>query len=159
MEIFLPYCGIQNPSMSPSCTYDFHYIWAHTNVLLYLLIKRNPLCFQLLLHMFCTYMDSRLPADPTFPDGRTFTGLHFLKTPDKPSKLVLLCLLSMVCAKSVKKLKWKVYKTKLAIFFLWWWEMRWNTGVSGSSGLRVDYKHSSFPAQSVSRAKKIGEKT
>ena len=42
--------------------------------------------FQLLLHMFCTYMDSRLPADPSFPDGRTFTGLHFLKTPDKPSK-------------------------------------------------------------------------
>ncbi|XP_073229325.1 transmembrane protein 209-like [Porites lutea] len=40
---------------------------------------------QLLLHMFCTYMDSRLPADPSFPDGRTFTGLHFLKTPDKPS--------------------------------------------------------------------------
>ncbi|XP_068760349.1 transmembrane protein 209-like [Montipora capricornis] len=40
---------------------------------------------QLLLHLFCTYMDSRLPADPTFPDGRTFTGLHFLKTPDKPS--------------------------------------------------------------------------
>ncbi|XP_058950289.2 transmembrane protein 209-like isoform X2 [Pocillopora verrucosa] len=40
---------------------------------------------QLLLHMFCTYMDSRLPADPTFPDGRTFTGLHFLKTPDKPN--------------------------------------------------------------------------
>ncbi|KAL9960685.1 hypothetical protein ACROYT_G034171 [Oculina patagonica] len=39
---------------------------------------------QLLLHMFCTYMDSRLPADPTFPDGRTFTGRHFLKTPDKP---------------------------------------------------------------------------
>jgi len=38
----------------------------------------------LLLHMFCTYMDSRLPADPTFPDGRTFTGRHFLKTPDKP---------------------------------------------------------------------------
>ena len=36
--------------------------------------------------MFCTYMDSRLPADPSFPDGRTFTGLHFLKTPDKPSK-------------------------------------------------------------------------
>ena len=42
--------------------------------------------FQLLLYMFCTYMDSRLPADPSFPDGRTFTGLHFLKTPDKPSK-------------------------------------------------------------------------
>lgn len=40
---------------------------------------------QLLLHMFCTYMDSRLPADPTFPDGRMFTGLHFLKTPDKPN--------------------------------------------------------------------------
>ncbi|XP_074609702.1 transmembrane protein 209-like isoform X1 [Acropora palmata] len=39
---------------------------------------------QLVLRMFCTYMDSRLPADPTFPDRRTFTGLHFLKTPDKP---------------------------------------------------------------------------
>ena len=36
------------------------------------------------MHVFCTYMDSRLPADPRFPDGRIFTGLHFLKTPDKP---------------------------------------------------------------------------
>ena len=42
---------------------------------------------QLVMHMFCTYMDSRLPADPRFPDGRTFTGLHFLKTPDKPGNL------------------------------------------------------------------------
>ncbi|XP_028516709.1 transmembrane protein 209, partial [Exaiptasia diaphana] len=39
---------------------------------------------QIVMHMFCTYMDSRLPADPRFPDGGTFTGLHFLKTPDKP---------------------------------------------------------------------------
>ncbi|XP_001636404.2 transmembrane protein 209 isoform X2 [Nematostella vectensis] len=40
---------------------------------------------QIVMHLFCTYMDSRLPADPRFPDGRTFTGLHFLKTPDKPA--------------------------------------------------------------------------
>ena len=39
------------------------------------------------MHMFCTYMDSRLPADPRFPDGRTFTGLRFLKTPDKPGAM------------------------------------------------------------------------
>ena len=39
--------------------------------------------------MFSTYMDSRLPFDPRFPDNRTFTGLHTLKTPDKPGGLVL----------------------------------------------------------------------
>ncbi|KAL4221292.1 hypothetical protein ACF0H5_019555 [Mactra antiquata] len=38
----------------------------------------------LVMHMFCTYLDSRLPADLKYPDGKTFTSQHFLKTPEKP---------------------------------------------------------------------------
>lgn len=69
-------------------------VTAALNVKLFLfclcLFISNLPVLQLLLHMFCTYMDSRLPADPTFPDGRTFTGRHFLKTPDKPGNLALI---------------------------------------------------------------------
>lgn len=39
----------------------------------------------LVMHLFCTYMDSRLPAQPKYPDGKTFTSQHFIKTPDKPN--------------------------------------------------------------------------
>ncbi|CAN8005853.1 unnamed protein product [Ixodes pacificus] len=38
----------------------------------------------IVLHMFCTYLDSRLPPDPRFPDGKTFTSQFFSKAPDKP---------------------------------------------------------------------------
>lgn len=38
------------------------------------------------MHMLCTYMDARLPAQPKYPDGKTFTSQYFVKTPDKPSK-------------------------------------------------------------------------
>ncbi|XP_064360068.1 transmembrane protein 209-like isoform X3 [Dromaius novaehollandiae] len=38
----------------------------------------------ILMHIFCTYLDSRLPPSPKYPDGRTFTSQHFIQTPDKP---------------------------------------------------------------------------
>lgn len=49
-----------------------------------------PTDAQIVMHMFCTYMDFRLPTDARFPDGRTFTGLYFLKNLDKPGKLSLI---------------------------------------------------------------------
>ncbi|XP_052820906.1 transmembrane protein 209-like isoform X2 [Mya arenaria] len=44
-----------------------------------------PTDTQLVMHMFCTYLDLRLPPDLRYPDGKTFTSQHFLKTPDKPN--------------------------------------------------------------------------
>uniref|UniRef100_A0A4W5L9Z6 Transmembrane protein 209 n=1 Tax=Hucho hucho TaxID=62062 RepID=A0A4W5L9Z6_9TELE len=38
----------------------------------------------ILMHVLCTYLDSRLPPHPKYPDGRTFTSQHFTQTPDKP---------------------------------------------------------------------------
>ncbi|XP_070610595.1 transmembrane protein 209 isoform X4 [Erythrolamprus reginae] len=38
----------------------------------------------ILMHVFCTYLDSRLPPHPKYPDGKTFTSQHFIQTPDKP---------------------------------------------------------------------------
>lgn len=43
-----------------------------------------PTDSAIVLHMFCTYLDSRLPPDPRFPDGKTFTSQFFSKAPDKP---------------------------------------------------------------------------
>ncbi|KAL2103081.1 hypothetical protein ACEWY4_002249 [Coilia grayii] len=37
-----------------------------------------------LMHMLCTYLDSRLPPHPKYPDGKTFTSQHYSQTPDKP---------------------------------------------------------------------------
>ncbi|ELT90600.1 hypothetical protein CAPTEDRAFT_228955 [Capitella teleta] len=39
----------------------------------------------IVMHLLCSYLDSRLPPHPKFPDGRTFTAQHFMKTPDKPN--------------------------------------------------------------------------
>lgn len=36
------------------------------------------------MHVFCTYLDSRLPPHPKYPDGKTFTAQHFSHTQDKP---------------------------------------------------------------------------
>ena len=47
-----------------------------------------PTDAQIVMHVFCTYMDSRLPTDARFPDGRTFTGLYFLKNLDKPGTVI-----------------------------------------------------------------------
>eukprot|EP00058_Branchiostoma_floridae_P016308 XP_002601796.1 hypothetical protein BRAFLDRAFT_121166 [Branchiostoma floridae] len=43
-----------------------------------------PTDSAIIMHMFCSYLDSRLPPHPKFPDGRTFTGQHFIKTPEEP---------------------------------------------------------------------------
>lgn len=42
------------------------------------------LVFQIVAHLFCTYMDTHLPSNPRYQQG--FTGLHFLKPPCKQSK-------------------------------------------------------------------------
>ncbi|XP_074725452.1 transmembrane protein 209-like [Strix uralensis] len=39
---------------------------------------------RIITHVFCTYLDSRLPPHPKYPDGKTFTSQHFIQTPDKP---------------------------------------------------------------------------
>ncbi|ESO84371.1 hypothetical protein LOTGIDRAFT_132324, partial [Lottia gigantea] len=44
-----------------------------------------PTDSAIVMHLLCTYMDSRLPAQPRFPDGKTFTSQYFIKTPDKPN--------------------------------------------------------------------------
>ncbi|PIK41025.1 putative transmembrane protein [Apostichopus japonicus] len=46
--------------------------------------KELPSDSALVMHMFCTFMDSQLPPDPKYPDGKTFTTRYFMKTPDKP---------------------------------------------------------------------------
>lgn len=38
----------------------------------------------IVMHMLCCYLDSRLPAEIKYPDGKVFTNQYFLKTPDKP---------------------------------------------------------------------------
>jgi len=44
-----------------------------------------PTDSALVMHMFCCYLDARLPVQPNYPDGKPFTFQHFLKTPDKPN--------------------------------------------------------------------------
>ncbi|KAJ8416397.1 hypothetical protein AAFF_G00356850 [Aldrovandia affinis] len=43
-----------------------------------------PTDSAILMHVLCTYLDSRLPPHPKYPDGKTFTSQHFSQTPDKP---------------------------------------------------------------------------
>lgn len=43
-----------------------------------------PTDAALVMHLYCCYLDSRLPVQPRFPDGKSFTSQHFVKTPDKP---------------------------------------------------------------------------
>ncbi|KAJ3612499.1 hypothetical protein NHX12_020774 [Muraenolepis orangiensis] len=43
-----------------------------------------PTDCAILVHVLCTYLDSRLPPHPKYPDGKTFTSQHFSHTPDKP---------------------------------------------------------------------------
>lgn len=44
-----------------------------------------PTDAAMVMHMFCCYLDARLPAHPRHPGGQPFTDHHFGKTPDKPS--------------------------------------------------------------------------
>nr|CAB3267070.1 transmembrane protein 209 [Phallusia mammillata] len=39
----------------------------------------------IVMHMFCTYMDSHLPPHPRYPEGKTFTSQYFVQAPRKPS--------------------------------------------------------------------------
>ncbi|RXM99871.1 Transmembrane protein 209 [Acipenser ruthenus] len=43
-----------------------------------------PTDSAIIMHVLCTYLDSRLPPHPKYPDGKTFTSQHFIQTPDKP---------------------------------------------------------------------------
>ncbi|KAM6306968.1 LOW QUALITY PROTEIN: transmembrane protein 209-like [Podargus strigoides] len=43
-----------------------------------------PTDSSIIMHVFCTYLDSRLPRHPKYPDGKTFTSQHSIQTPDKP---------------------------------------------------------------------------
>ncbi|XP_034984325.2 transmembrane protein 209 isoform X2 [Zootoca vivipara] len=43
-----------------------------------------PTDSAIIMHVFCTYLDSRLPPHPKYPDGKTFTSQHFIQMPDKP---------------------------------------------------------------------------
>jgi len=43
-----------------------------------------PTDAAIVMHLLCTYMDSRLPPHPKYPDGKTFSSQHFLRSPDKP---------------------------------------------------------------------------
>ncbi|KAL7646394.1 UNVERIFIED_CONTAM: hypothetical protein RMT77_003307 [Armadillidium vulgare] len=43
-----------------------------------------PTDTMILLHLFSVYMDNHLPPDPTQPDGRVFSNIHVVKTPEKP---------------------------------------------------------------------------
>ncbi|KAG8440082.1 hypothetical protein GDO86_006033 [Hymenochirus boettgeri] len=43
-----------------------------------------PTDAAIIMHIFCTYLDARLPPHPKYPDGKTFTSQHFVLTPDKP---------------------------------------------------------------------------
>uniref|UniRef100_A0A8C6B0V7 Transmembrane protein 209 n=2 Tax=Monodon monoceros TaxID=40151 RepID=A0A8C6B0V7_MONMO len=43
-----------------------------------------PTDSAIIMHVLCTYLDSRLPPHPKYPDGKTFTSQHFVQTPNKP---------------------------------------------------------------------------
>ncbi|KAM6095563.1 transmembrane protein 209-like isoform 1-T4 [Chlamydotis macqueenii] len=43
-----------------------------------------PTDSSIIMHVFCTYLDSRLPPHPKYPDGKTFTSQHFIQTPHQP---------------------------------------------------------------------------
>ncbi|XP_060759149.1 transmembrane protein 209 isoform X2 [Neoarius graeffei] len=43
-----------------------------------------PTDSTILMNILCTYLDSRLPPHPKYPDGKTFTSQHFIQTPNKP---------------------------------------------------------------------------
>lgn len=38
---------------------------------------------EILMHVLCTYLDSRLPPHPKYPDGKTFTSEHFIQDTNK----------------------------------------------------------------------------
>lgn len=67
------------------------------------------------MHVFCTYLDSRLPPHPKYPDGKTFTSQHFLQTPDKPGSDARLLLLFTFWIPSAL---WKCFNFELFVIIL-----------------------------------------
>ena len=63
------------------------------------------------MHVFCTYLDSRLPPHPKYPDGKTFTAQHFSHTQDKPGMYTgrshnnEMSMVSTVCFSILKRLR------------------------------------------------------
>uniref|UniRef100_UPI00358ECAD9 transmembrane protein 209 isoform X1 n=1 Tax=Myxine glutinosa TaxID=7769 RepID=UPI00358ECAD9 len=43
-----------------------------------------PTDCAIIMHVLSTYLDSRLPPNPRYPDGKTFTLQYFVQAPDKP---------------------------------------------------------------------------
>ncbi|XP_075217050.1 transmembrane protein 209 isoform X3 [Lycorma delicatula] len=48
-----------------------------------------PTDAALVLHLWSTYLDSQLPPLPSMPDGRPFSSLYLIKSPNKPTKVPL----------------------------------------------------------------------
>lgn len=76
------------------------------------------------MHVFCTYLDSRLPPHPKYPDGKTFTAQHFSHTQDKPgkhvgrSKIIKMLEVSTVCFSLLKHISWhQCYFTRHFMLF------------------------------------------
>ena len=51
-----------------------------------LIIFHFYLFIKIMMHLFCTYLDTHLPSNPRYADGKSFSGLHFIKSPAKPGK-------------------------------------------------------------------------
>lgn len=64
---------------------------------------------QIIMHVFCTYLDSRLPPHPKYPDGKTFTSQHFVQTPNKPGINFL--------KEYVEIFTWDIYRERGWLFF------------------------------------------
>lgn len=65
--------------------YKYRCFWRTTSMLdFHADLKKLFLHPQIIMHVFCTYLDSRLPPHPKYPDGKTFTSQHFVQTPNKP---------------------------------------------------------------------------
>lgn len=41
------------------------------------LLQRIFLLYQIIMHCFCTYMNSKLPSNPNYPEAKAFTGQYF----------------------------------------------------------------------------------
>jgi len=46
-----------------------------------------PTDSQIVIHLFCVFMDAQLPKDPRSPSGKPFTSQYFVVFPDTPDSL------------------------------------------------------------------------
>ncbi|KAF6032943.1 TMEM209 [Bugula neritina] len=44
-----------------------------------------PTDSAIVMHLLCTYLDSRFPANPKYPDGKAFSAQHFMAPQAKPN--------------------------------------------------------------------------